>query len=64
MPDEETKSERLSLAITPTELTALRFVAEVQPDKYDGWSTVVRDYSITEAVTFHQRALAATAASA
>jgi len=64
MPVEETKSERLSIAITPSELRALQFIARVHGDRYDGWSTVIRDYSISEAVEFHQRALAAAEASA
>ena len=60
MPDPtETKSERMSLALTPTEASALEFIQQLHGDKYDGTSSVLRDYSLSEAVRVHQRALTA-----
>ena len=46
----ETKSERVALAVTPTERWALEFVAALYPEQYDGASTVLRDYSLRQAV--------------
>lgn len=54
--DGETKSERITIAITPTEMAALGFVRELHGDRYDGDSTVVRDYSLTQAVEVYRRA--------
>lgn len=52
----ETKSERLGVAVTPTELKALEFIEKTHGKKYDGTSSVLRDYSLTEAVEFYLRA--------
>ncbi len=57
MPDEtETRSERLSIAVTPSELEALRLVERLHEPKYDGVSNVIRDFSISDAVRFAERA--------
>lgn len=58
----EIKSERITLAVTPTELEALVFLQMTHGDRYDGNSSVVRDYSLTEAVAFRRRALSAAGA--
>lgn len=67
MPDpteSETRSERLTLAVTPSEKAALEFICRVHGDKYDGVSSPVRDYSLAEALSFHRRAVAAAAPAA
>lgn len=46
----ERRTERLFVALTATEKRALEILARAHPDKYDGASTVVRDYSLSEAV--------------
>ena len=61
MPEvQEAKSERITLAVTPSELAALEFLHRShggKDGKYDGASSVVRDYSLVEAIAFHRRAL-------
>jgi hypothetical protein len=47
----ETRSERVTLAITPTEKRALELIAAVHDAEYDGPSTVLRDHSLRSAVT-------------
>jgi hypothetical protein len=54
--DGEKKTERLGMALTPTELAALQFVRELHGDRYDGDSSVLRDYSLTDAVAVYRRA--------
>jgi hypothetical protein len=51
----ETKSERIGMAVTPTEMRALEFVQLIHGDKYDGAATVLRDYSIKDAVELYRR---------
>jgi hypothetical protein len=55
----ETKSERVGMAVTPTELLALEFIQKLHGDRYDGASSVLRDYSLADAVAFYERAKAA-----
>ena len=55
---QETRTERISVAVTPTEKRALEIIAEGHGDRYDGPSTVVRDYSLTQAVSFVRRVTA------
>ena len=46
----ETRSERVTLAVTPTEKRALELIAAVHDAEYDGPSTVLRDHSLRSAV--------------
>ena len=55
--DQETRSERTTLAFTPTEMKALEYVAHVHGTKYSGIGEVMRDYSVSDAVEFHRRAV-------
>ena len=51
MPDvEETKSVKLGLSCTPTEFRALQFIQHIHGDKYDGAASVLRDYSLAQAL--------------
>ena len=59
MAESETKSERLSIAVTPSEKAALEYHAAVHPEKYESWHQVVRDLSIADAVAAFARAEAA-----
>lgn len=61
--DGETKTERLGIAVTPTQLKALEFIQRAHGDRYDGISSVLRDYSLADAVGFYRRALASLKAS-
>lgn len=54
----ETKSERLSMALTASEMEALEFIQVTHGERYEGTSSVLRDYSLTEAVAIHRRARA------
>ncbi len=54
----ETKTERLTIAATSTEMKALEFIQQAHGDRYDGTSSVLRDYSLADAVAFYRRALA------
>ncbi len=57
MPDpSEPKSEKLSVNVTPTELKALEFVKNIHGTKYEGVSSVLRDYSIGDAVQAYEKA--------
>lgn len=47
---EETKSVKLGLSCTPTEFRALQFIQHIHGDKYDGAASVLRDYSLTQAL--------------
>ena len=52
---DESKTERIGLAITPAEMAALELLHHVHPGQYEGVSSVVRDYSLREAVAFAER---------
>jgi len=52
----ESKSEKLGLNVTPTELRSLEFIRRIHPDRYEGTSSVLRDYSITDAVRAYELA--------
>lgn len=56
---QDLKSERVTLALTALEARALEFVARIHPGRYEGTSSVLRDYSVTQAVEAYQLALAA-----
>lgn len=61
MPDlteAEPKSERLGLAVSVSEMRALEFIKDTHGDRYEGISSVLRDYSITDALAFYRRAAA------
>ena len=65
MPDpQEPKSERVSFAVSPTELKALEFIRQIHGDRYEGTSSVLRDYSISDALAAYERAHAVVAESA
>lgn len=51
----EPRSERLGMAVTPTEKSALTQIASWFPDKYDGVSSVLRDYTPAKAIEFVER---------
>lgn len=51
----ETKSEKLNINVTPTEMRALEFIKRIHGDKYEGVGPVVRDYSLTDAVKAFER---------
>jgi hypothetical protein len=46
----EPRSERVNLAVTPSELRSLQIIAAARPEDYDGASSVLRDYSVAGAV--------------
>jgi hypothetical protein len=50
--DQEQKSERITIAITPTELAALEVVCRVHGTTYPGVSSCLRDFSLRAAVAF------------
>ena len=52
----EPRSEKLGIAATPTEMKALAFIQQTHGDRYEGVSSVLRDYSLSEAVGFYLRA--------
>jgi hypothetical protein len=54
----ESKSEKLGLAATPTELRALEFIKDTHGDRFDGAASVLRDYSLNDAVSVYRRAIA------
>lgn len=54
-PVEEARSERLGMAVTPTEKAALTKIAALFPEKYEGISSVLRDYTPSQAVDFYER---------
>lgn len=58
----ETKSVKLGLNITPSEMKALEFIKRIHGDKYEGVASVLRDYSIADAVKAFEAALAEAAA--
>lgn len=51
----ETRTERLGMAVTPSEKEALGKIAALWPEKYDGISSVLRDYTPSQAVDFVRR---------
>lgn len=59
----EPKSEKVGFAVTFSELRALEFIHETHGDKYDGAASVLRDYSLSDAVAVYRRALASLKAS-
>jgi hypothetical protein len=59
----EPKSEKVGFAVTTTELRALEFIHQTHGEKYDGAASVLRDYSLSDAVAFYRRALASLKAS-
>lgn len=52
----ESKTERLTLALTPTEMRAAEFVARIHPDRFDGVSAVLRDYSLGQCLEAYRLA--------
>jgi len=52
----ETKSEPLNLRVTPSEMRAVEFVKNIHGTKYEGVSSVLRDYSISQCVEIHEKA--------
>ena len=60
----ERRTERLGMAVTATEKGALEKIASLWPEKYDGVSSVLRDYTPTQAVEFVQRLTASIGESA
>lgn len=61
---QESKSERLTLAISPTEMEAVEFVHRIHHGRFDGVSSVLRDYSITQCLDVYRLALAKVSSSA
>lgn len=57
MPETEARSERMSMTLTPSQLAALKFIAGMHPEKYDGFSGVLEDFSLNDAVQAHSRAI-------
>ena len=55
--EQESRSVKTTLAFTPTEMAALEYVAAVHGTKYSGVGEVLRDYSVSDAVEFHRRAV-------
>lgn len=51
----ETRTERLGMAVTPSEKDALGKIAALWPEKYEGISSVLRDYTPSQAVEFVRR---------
>lgn len=47
---QESKTERVTLACTPTERRALETIFAARSEDYDGASSVLRDYSLSDAV--------------
>lgn len=52
---DETRTERIGMAITPTEKDALARIAAIFPERYEGVSSVLRDYTPSGAVSFVER---------
>ena len=48
----ELRTERVAIALTPTEKRALEVIAAVREDIYEGVSNVLRDYTPAEAVAY------------
>lgn len=59
-PEQEERSVRTTMMFTPTEKAALEFLHEMHPGRWSGYTDVLRDYSLNEAVAAHRRAKALT----
>lgn len=56
--DGEPRRIKRGLWITSTELAALAFIRKIHGTKYDGDASVLRDYSLVDAVELHRNATA------
>jgi hypothetical protein len=52
----ESKSEPLNLRVTPSEMRAVEFVRTIHGTKYEGVSSVLRDYSVAQCLAIHEKA--------
>lgn len=53
---EKTSSTKLSLNVREEEFKALAFIRRIHPSRYEGVSSVIRDYSLKDAVNAWQLA--------
>ncbi len=53
---------KVGLLLEAEEVRALEFLKKIHGDKYDGVASVLRDYSVAQAVQAHKAALAEVAA--
>lgn len=58
VPEAAPKDWPLSVRVTPDQRAALEYLVRLFPDKYRGQGSVLEDYSLTEAVAVHRRAVA------
>ena len=62
MADEsEARNKQVSVAMTVSEVDALRFLESIHPGRFQGYTDVLREYSLNDAVAVHRRAKALTA---
>lgn len=58
MGDQESRTDRVSVAVTPTEKDLLDLVAKVHRDRFDGISNVIRELSFSDALAEGKRLMA------
>ena len=56
MTEREKPKVKVGLLVSGTEFEALQFVERIHPGKYDGVASVLRDYSLGQALQAHEHA--------